>query len=45
MYELSFFDVTRSNHHFKLCNSFVSIHLNKSRRLLKWTWSAGNDKI
>ncbi|CAN6925979.1 unnamed protein product, partial [Brassica oleracea] len=45
-YELSCFNLTRSNNHFKLCNSFVAIRLNEFRRLLKClTWSAGDDKI
>ncbi|KAH0868752.1 LOW QUALITY PROTEIN: hypothetical protein HID58_075774, partial [Brassica napus] len=33
LYELSGFDVTRSNNHFKLCNSNVAIRLNQSTKM------------
>nr|VDD29303.1 unnamed protein product [Brassica oleracea] len=35
LYELSGFDVTRSNNHFKLCNSNVAIRLNQSTKLVE----------
>ncbi|CAN6860572.1 unnamed protein product [Brassica oleracea] len=35
MYELSGFDVTRSNSHFKLCDSVVSIRLNEFTKLVE----------
>ncbi|KAF2570014.1 hypothetical protein F2Q70_00001366 [Brassica cretica] len=35
LYELSGFDVTRSNNHFKLCNSNVAIRLNQSAKMVE----------
>ncbi|WZZ33698.1 hypothetical protein YC2023_017099 [Brassica napus] len=35
LYELSGFDVTRSNNHFKLCNSNVAIRLNQSTKMVE----------
>ncbi|CAN6869308.1 unnamed protein product [Brassica oleracea var. botrytis] len=35
MYELSGFDVTRSNNHFKICNSVVAIRLNESTKIVE----------
>ncbi|CAH8389900.1 unnamed protein product [Eruca vesicaria subsp. sativa] len=35
MFELSGFDVMRSNNHFKLCNSVVAICLNKFRKMVQ----------
>ena len=35
MYELSGFDVTRSNNHFKLCDSVVSIRLNEFTKMVE----------
>lgn len=35
MYELSGFDVTRSNSHFKLCDSVVSIRLNEFTKMVE----------
>ncbi|CAN7061983.1 unnamed protein product [Brassica oleracea var. botrytis] len=35
LYELGGFDVTRSNNHFKLCNSNVAIRLNQSTKLVE----------
>ena len=35
MYELSGFDVTRSNNHFKICNSVVAIRFNESTKIVE----------
>ncbi|KAG2255018.1 hypothetical protein Bca52824_074312 [Brassica carinata] len=35
IYELSGFDVTRSNNHFKLCDSVVSIRLNEFTKMVE----------
>ncbi|CDY71438.1 BnaUnng04350D [Brassica napus] len=35
LYELSGFDVTRRNNHFKLCNSNVAIRLNQSTKMVE----------